>query len=71
MKVQRAFCLGFLVFSWKASGEVGVSVQACEVCAHPGAPAVVRLRYPLPSADDRVGCSPQRRWGREQKLATF
>lgn len=25
MKVQRAFCLGFLVFNWKLTGEVGFS----------------------------------------------
>lgn len=34
-KLQRAFCLGFLVFSWKPHGEVGLSgPSVAGLCRH-------------------------------------
>lgn len=61
--------------SWFSAGNpVGKLVSlvpAYEVCAHTSARAILRLHYLVPSAGDRVGCSPQRWWDLEQKFTTF
>lgn len=64
----KSFLPGFWVSSWKASGEVGVCGATSVHTRCSSGPALPRL---VPSAGDRLGCSPQGWWDLQQNLATF